>query len=85
MAIANIELKLGNKSDSKSIILESGTLKYIDSMIKSFGNEESLKSAEEFATKISFLSPFELQKSKIVLYYIKNNDELSNYLSFSSI
>ena len=59
MAIANIELKLGNKSDSKSIILESGTLKYIDSMIKSFGNEESLKSAEEFATKISFLSPFE--------------------------
>ena len=75
MAIANIELKIGNKSDSKSIILESGTLKYIDSMIKSFGNEESLKSAEEFATKISFLSPFELQKSKIVLYYIKNNDD----------
>lgn len=75
MAIANIELKLGNKNDNRSIVLESGTLRYIDSMIKSFNNEQSLKKAEEFTEKLSMLSNEELQNSKIMLFYIKNNDD----------
>lgn len=73
MAIANIELKLGHKTDSRSIVLESGPLKYIDSMFKAFPNEESLKQADEFKGKIALVSPSELYDSKIVLYYIKNN------------
>ena len=75
MAIANIELKLGHKPDSKSIVLETGSLKYIDSIFKSFTDEESLKHSEEFKGKVSLLSSKELYNGRIVLYYIKNNDD----------
>lgn len=74
MAIANIELRLNSKNDSRNLILETGTLRYIDSMIKSFDSAEGLKNATEFRDKISNLSSSELQDSKIILYYIKNND-----------
>lgn len=73
MAIANIELKLNNKGDEKNIVLETGTLRYIDSMIKSFENADSLKNAVEFRNKLASLSEDELKNSKVLLYYVKDN------------
>jgi len=75
MAIANIELRINSKDDNKNLILESGTLRYIDNITKSFRDAESLKNAEEFSGRISNLAPEELKNNKIYLYYIKNNDD----------
>lgn len=76
VAIASLGLKINDSNNENSVItLDTGTLRYIDSIIKSFPNSETLKKDEEFSTKISHLSPNEIERSKIILTYIKNNDE----------
>ena len=76
MAMASLSLKISNNNTENSFVtLETGTLRYIDSIIKSFANEEALKTDEEFQEKMSHLSPMEINNSKVVLTYIKNNND----------
>lgn len=76
MAVASLGLKIKDNNDEESIItLETGTLRYIDSIISDFADAESLKKDKEFLSKLSNLSPDEIQKSKVVLTYIRNNNE----------
>ena len=76
MASASLGLKINDNNTENSIItLETGTLRYIDSIIKSFPHEQALKNDEEFLEKTSNLSKQAIQNSKVILTYIKNNNE----------
>ena len=76
MAIASLGLKINDSNiDSSIITLETGTLRYIVSIIASFANAEALKKDEVISSKLSSLSPSEIQNSKVILSYIKNNNE----------
>lgn len=76
MAVASLSLKISdNNTVDNGVILETGTLRYIDSIIKSFENAESLKRNEDFKEQTASLSDSELQQSKVILTYIKNNNE----------
>jgi len=76
MAIASLGLKINdNNTENNIITLETGTLRYIDSIIKSFANAEALKKDEEFSSKLSGFSASEIRNSKVILSYIKNNNE----------
>lgn len=76
MSNASLGLKINeNNNDDSIIILETGTLRYIDSITKSFANAEVLKLDDDFSNKVSFLTPSQFKGSKIVLSYIKSNDE----------
>lgn len=76
MAIASLGLKIDeSKSESSIIILETGTLRYIDSITKSFPNAEELKLSEDFFGKLSHLASDVIERSEVMLSYIRNNDE----------
>jgi len=75
VSIANIELSFIDKFEEKNIILESGNLRQIDNIFKSFENEKSLIYSEDYKEKITELSEEQLRNSKVELYYIKDNNE----------
>lgn len=70
MAMASLSLKFNNDV----VTLETGTLRYIDSIIKSFSSSDELKISSMFKDKL-IDSSFPLNDAKVVLTYIKNNNE----------
>ncbi len=78
MSIAILGIQFSDAKDKVSTI-ESGSLRYIDSITKNYLNEEDLMSDETYREKIR---PYKLHhegaSSKIVLSYIKNNEEKVN-------
>lgn len=75
MALANIELMIYGKDSDKTILLDSGSLRSVDNVISSFRDAESLKRSSNYQEKLEGLSNDEINRGKIVLTYIKNNNE----------
>lgn len=75
MSIAILGSKFHN-DDNKVITLDSGALRYIDTITKSYKNEEELKNSDIYREKLkAYSNVYSNDNGKIVLSYIKNNEE----------
>lgn len=75
MAIAILGSKFHN-DDGKVLTLESGSLRYIDSITKDFKSVEDLKAYGSYHDKISSYSKIHQDvRGEVVLTYIRNNAE----------
>ncbi len=76
MSIAILGVKLNSEPD-KVINIETGALRYVDSITKSYKNVDELLSDETYALKVK---PYRMNhtiddNSDLVLTYIRNNEE----------
>lgn len=75
MSIAILGSKFHN-DDDKVLTLDSGTLRYIDSITKDYKNEKELKNSDDYREKIKAYSTVHNNiDGEIILSYIKNNNE----------
>ena len=76
MAIATLGMKFRINSDNNVITLDSGDLRYIDSITKEYKDEKELRTRESYANKIAaYSNNHDHVDGDIVLSYIKSNNE----------
>ncbi|MBQ7136448.1 MAG: hypothetical protein IJO43_00530 [Bacilli bacterium] len=76
MSIAILGKKLNNSDEITTI--DSSSLRQIDNVTRLFANEEELKNSDYYQSRMSTSSSVEKEEGKLIITYVKNNQEKIN-------